>query len=180
MSEPLCTRAQGQRTPTYNSWRTAIGRTTNPLHESFPMYGARGIRMCARWRKSFKCFAADMRPRAPDHRLDRIDPDGWYCCGRADCPDCGPRRLRPNCRWLPASVSSARRRGVWMVRLAEGDISLASVSRQFGLGRSTTRLRALKGQSLEEILRPTKRSITEGHRCPATWVRESGAVLFRA
>lgn len=180
MCEMVRTRSSGQRTPAYNSWRAARYRTSQATHDSFSIYGGRGIRMCARWRNSFKCFAADMGPRAPDERLDRIDPNDWYRCGHPECADCGPAGLPPNCRWLPASLSSARRRGVWMVRLPVGEISLSRLSRQFGLGRATTRWRALKGQSLEEVLRPTRRTMKEGHRCAATWVRESEAVLFKA
>lgn len=73
-------------TPEYGSWRGMIDRCTRPSHIGWKYYGARGITVCARWRKSFKQFLADMGPKpTPRHTIDRKNPNGSY--------------TKHNCRW---------------------------------------------------------------------------------
>jgi hypothetical protein len=76
----------GKRTAEYRAWKAMIGRCEYPRGNTFKYYGARGIKVCERWRQEFSAFLADMgRKPTPKHSLDRIDPDGHYE------PD--------NCRW---------------------------------------------------------------------------------
>lgn len=74
------------------------GRCGNPRNHKYPLYGGRGIRVCARWICSFAHFLADMGPKPSSaHSIDRIDNDGNYA------PD--------NCRWaLPRTQSQNTRR----------------------------------------------------------------------
>ena len=66
----------------YRAWTAMIQRCVNPNVESFPRYGARGIRVCAKWRRSFASFLADVGRRPTDeHQLDRIDNNGPYAPG---------------------------------------------------------------------------------------------------
>ena len=69
----------------YRSWKSAIRRCHDRTDDSFHKYGARGIRVCARWRKSFDNFFSDMGPRPEAMSLGRIDNDGDY--------------TKKNCRW---------------------------------------------------------------------------------
>lgn len=57
-----------------------IERCNRPLHPFWPLYGGRGIRVCARWqgRGGFDRFLADVGERPPGRTLDRIDPDRNY------------------------------------------------------------------------------------------------------
>lgn len=64
--------------PLYLIWRSMIQRCEKPNAPQFKYYGARGIRVCDRWRHSFFAFAADMGPRPAGRQLGRIDPDGAY------------------------------------------------------------------------------------------------------
>lgn len=45
--------------PIYLNWQTMIQRCENPKHPKYPIYGARGITVCERW-KVFENFYADM------------------------------------------------------------------------------------------------------------------------
>lgn len=58
----------------YVLWQTIMQRCYNPEHPNYRTYGGRGIRVCYRWRTSFKNFKADVcEPPTALHTLDRID-----------------------------------------------------------------------------------------------------------
>lgn len=68
-------------------WTGIIQRCTNPNSKSYAHYGAKGVKICDRWRNSFQAFADDMGPRpTPKHEVDRYpNQTGDYEPG--------------NCRW---------------------------------------------------------------------------------
>jgi hypothetical protein len=96
----------------WRSIRTGmIARCTRPTCNSYPLYGGRGITVCARWMTSPKAFRDDMWPRpTPAHSIDRIDNDKGYWCGKAECPECGSLDRSPNCRWATAAEQNWNRR----------------------------------------------------------------------
>ena len=71
----------------YKEWDGMIQRTTNQNNDSYIQYGARGIRVCDRWRYSFENFKNDMYDSYLDHSMkygetdttiERINVNGNY------------------------------------------------------------------------------------------------------
>lgn len=86
-------------TPIWRTWASMRARCECETATHFDRYGGRGITVCARWRDSVAAFAGDMGSRPNGRSIDRIDNDGGYWCGKAECPECGPLGRAPNCRW---------------------------------------------------------------------------------
>lgn len=74
------TRKHGMRhSKEYEAWRHMRSRCTKTYDISYPRYGARGIKVCARWMESFEAFLEDVGPSpSPRHSIERLDSDGDY------------------------------------------------------------------------------------------------------
>lgn len=62
----------------YSVWKNMKQRCYNPKNEHFKTYGARGIKVCDRWRDSFIAFKADVGEPPQGLTLGRIDNNGDY------------------------------------------------------------------------------------------------------
>lgn len=76
----------------YRTWDGMVQRTNNPNHKGYKNYGAKGVKVCRRWRE-FKNFLDDMG-YAPTsaHTIDRKDNKKGYYPG--------------NCRWVTRAVNN--------------------------------------------------------------------------
>lgn len=94
-NKELCLSHPGE----YVAFQSMFQRCYDPKNKSYGLYGARGIKICERWREShgFRNFLEDMGPKpSSKHSLDRVNPDGNYS------PE--------NCRWATARQQAMNRR----------------------------------------------------------------------
>ncbi len=88
--------------PVFGIWKHMISRCYNPANQSYQRYGARGIKVCERWRDDYFAFEADMGPRPEGMSIDRIDNDRGYEPG--------------NCRWATDETQGRNRRCVKLTK----------------------------------------------------------------
>lgn len=125
-----------------NIWCGMLARCYDPSCLSYPQYGARGIRVCDRWRGSFADFYADMGPRPSKwHTLDRIDNQGNYAPG--------------NCRWAIWEVQARNRRNTIFVEWKGQTVKLADLleGKKYSV-KMRVYARLYKGCSIEEAFDP--------------------------
>lgn len=81
----------------YSSWLSMKSRCLNKNNVRYMDYGGRGIKICERWRNSFKNFHLDMGDRPGlNYSLDRINVNGDY--------------EPENCRWADNVTQRRNRR----------------------------------------------------------------------
>lgn len=125
------------KTPEHKAWRQMQTRCYAPNNPAFENYGARGIKVCDRWRNGdgnrggFQCFFADMGLRpSPKHSLDRWpNNDGDY--------------EPSNCRWATREQQNrnTRRARIWIVDGLRFESS-GDAARHLGVNQSTIVRRA--------------------------------------
>ncbi len=123
--------SNGKETPEYRAWTQAKSRCHNENHSDYKNYGARGIRMCERWRSSYEKFLAAVGRRpSPTHSLDRRDNDGNYE------PD--------NCRWATSQEQNRNNRNTRIVTIGKKTKALGDWLDETGTSRTTfyNRIRA--------------------------------------
>lgn len=67
------------RSKEYIAWDAMIQRCCNPNNPNYKYYGAKGVKVCDRWKNSFENFLSDMgEAPSPKHSLDRKETTGSY------------------------------------------------------------------------------------------------------
>lgn len=117
----------------YWTWQRMLARCQRPTHQDYPLYGARGIKVCLQWqgRAGFRTFLRNMglRPEI-GMSLDRIDPNGHY--------------EPTNCRWATAQQQAANRRYCHKVVVNGLKMTVEEAARQAGVSPMTFRHRVLR------------------------------------
>lgn len=133
-----CHRPNGRIShPLYWTWAAMRERCYNTNSANFHNYGGRGIRVCARWRRSFEAFCRDMGERPDGHSIDRIDNDGNY--------------EPENCRWATRRIQANNSRMARKVKAAGEELSLAQWARRLSISRERARVLHNNGQLVSRI-----------------------------
>lgn len=131
--------------PERRTWFRIQGRCHNPNHDQYPSYGAKGIKVCDRWRNSFKDFLADVGMRPSDTAvLIRIKSDKDYEPG--------------NVEWGTRVDANRRRSG----RTIVGGVTLAEAAERTGLRPDTIMTRLKGGMTENDALSAKVGSLTKG------------------
>lgn len=122
----------------YGVWMSMKSRCSNPRSASYKSYGARGIKVCARW-LSFENFIADMGRRpSSKHTLDRINTNGNY--------------EPANCRWADQLQQAQTRTNVRMINAFGETLTAAMWARRTGINAMAIRNRLDAGWSPEDAV----------------------------
>jgi hypothetical protein len=118
----------GVRHPDYCIWMKMKSRCLNPNDKSYKNYGARGIKVCDRWKDSFAWFIEDMgwRPNK-NYSIERINYNGDYC------PE--------NCKWVHKSEQTKNTRRVKLIEYNGNFYCLSDLCKLLKLPYSTMRHR---------------------------------------
>lgn len=93
----------------YRAWKAMKARCYNQRSPQYRNYGARGIRVCERWRNSAAAFLGDVGTRpSKSLSIDRVNNEGHYSCG--NCSDCTENGWPMNLRWATPTEQSANLR----------------------------------------------------------------------
>ena len=123
----------------YMIWGGMIQRCTNPKHQSYYRYGARGITVDQSWLSSFTTFLKDMGLRPSKlHTIERENNDLPYCAS--------------NCVWATRRVQSRNTvRSRWLTFNGETMV-LADWAAKLGLSQPALIHRFSTGWTLERAL----------------------------
>lgn len=124
-------------TSEYKAWHAMIERCTNPSNHKWKRYGARGIKVCARW-LSYENFVADMGPRVQGLSIDRKDNNGDYEPG--------------NCRWATPIQQGNNRENNKRIQVGSEFFTMPELARLSGIGLSTLRNRVKSGWPIDAAL----------------------------
>lgn len=129
--------------PLYNTWRTMINRCHNKSYPSYCNYGARGIKVCDKWRYNFYQFILDMGERPSDkHQINRIDNNGDY--------------TSDNCEWTTRKRNTLNRRSNKFITYKGETLTHSEWAARLGLHRSAIGVRLRKGWTEEEAVSTPK------------------------
>ncbi len=132
--------------PLYVIWVAMRQRCNDPNFHHYHRYGGRGIRVCARWSKSFWDFAADMGPR----------PSGKFPTGRVkyslDRKNTNGNYTPTNCRWATKTQQSRNMQVNRRLTLNGETLLLCEWAERLGVNSSTLDMRLAKGWSTRRTL----------------------------
>jgi len=119
-------------------WASMRARCNNKNSQNYKFYGARGIKVCGRWDKSFKAFYEDMGSKPDGHSINRVNNDGNY--------------EPSNCEWSTAKNQMNNMQGNHNITFKGITKTLTEWSEKFGLKSPTVRRRLKKGWSVANAL----------------------------
>lgn len=131
------------KTKIYKTWVGIRTRCYNPRSTGYHKYGAKGIRVCKRWRHSFENFLEDMGlPPSHKHTIDRRDNHKDYSPS--------------NCRWATQKEQQNNRTNNVRITYAGKTLGLPEWASRIGLDRNTIRNRLKAGATVAIALSPKR------------------------
>lgn len=135
----------------YRIWSAMKSRCNNASMAPYKYYGARGIKICDEWDKSYETFKewALSHGYSDDLSIDRIDVDGNYT------PE--------NCRWATTKEQSVNTRKTRYIDYDNRTLSLKEWSDIFHIPYSCLLYRLDTGWDVERALTtPSRKSLVAG------------------
>ncbi len=127
------------RHPEYRIWGEMLQRCENPNSNRYYTHGARGIKVCERWRHSYTAFIEDMGRRpAKELTLERRDNDGNYEPG--------------NCYWATRVEQARNRRNSLSITIGGQTKPLLVWAEETGIKYATIYYRLKAGWTPEEAV----------------------------
>lgn len=149
--------------PGYKTWGSMMDRCYKTRYRAYPLYGGRGIKVCERWRTSWRNLWTDMGAKpAVNYSLDRIDNDGHYSCGQ--CEECKANGWPMNCRWATMKQQSRNKRGCRYVTFRGETFALSEWAERLGLNYATLLNRIHRGWPVERALTEPVNKLFDGSR----------------
>ena len=130
--------------PLYHTWNKMIYRCENTKSKDYATYGAKGVKVCPRWRNNFWFFVEDMGEKpSKKHSLDRIDPRGNYS------PE--------NCRWATSITQGNNKRENLYLTYKGEVLSLMEHCRKYNLNYDRVKQRIYLGWRVEDAFEKKSR-----------------------
>lgn len=127
------------KTREYRVWSNIKNRCLNPKSPAFARYGARGIRIFARWRDDFAAFLSSVgRSPTARHTIDRINNGRGYIPG--------------NVRWVTYADQNRNYARNIIVELNGEALCVIDWATRLGIKSSTVYERIRRGWSPEKAL----------------------------
>lgn len=140
IKKPLGIKTHGMtNTPTFKVWQGIIARCERPSSISYKYYGAKGIKMCERWRNSFLNFLEDMGERPQGMTIDRKDSSADYS------PE--------NCKWATIHQQNNNKSDTRHILFNGKTMNMTQWAKEIGTSPSALHHRiANMGMSIEDAL----------------------------
>lgn len=137
-SKEVSTKHGMEGTRIYNTWAQMLSRCNNPKAQSYPFYGAKGIKVCDRW-KEFLHFYADMGDRQEGKTLDRID----------SLKDYEPS----NCRWAFHKEQARNKTNSKLHEWKGKMLTIAEIAENNGINRKVVENRIRRGMTMDDAIK---------------------------
>jgi hypothetical protein len=135
----------GSKPREYHQWQNMKQRCSNPKASGYDDYGARGVRVCDRWEKSFVKFLADMGRCPAGFTIERIKNSGNYEPG--------------NCRWASRKDQNNNTTRNHQITFRGQTKTMAQWAEDTGLSYTLIRRRLWLGWTVDDVFtKPIKRS----------------------
>jgi len=133
----------GKQTPEYRAYTKLKQRCYNKNNPKYPIYGARGIKVCDRWLESFVNFLEDMGKRPLDKTsIDRIDVNGNY--------------EPSNCRWSDEQIQASNKQNTVNLEVNGEKIHQAKIARILNVSPHAIEYHIKKGKNGTQIFQHFK------------------------